>query len=299
MSVKVPVTMVYIILHYNNIEETRACVRSVRAMSGPEESALILVDNASPNGSGALLRDEFGREPGITVLMNPQNLGYSEGNNVGYRYAREHYDADFYTVCNNDILFPDPAWTAKILEEYAARPFDVLGPDIWNPRMGIHQSPLGKKSPDRAAVTRTIRLNALADRFFPLFWLLTGRKDAERLSHRKDSVPDYAEAQDSVPLMGACLVLSRDFIRRRETLFDPATFLYYEEYLLYNACMRGGLRVVYRPAIRVEHLEGASTVTLSTGLRDRYRRMVRNTLAAAKIYRQDLDRHAGGKAGAK
>ena len=100
-------------------------------------------------------------------------------------------------------------------------------------------------------------------------------------------------------VMGACLVLSRDFIRRRETLFDPATFLYYEEYLLYNACMRGGLRVVYRPAIRVAHLGGASTVTLSTGLRDRYRRMVRNTLAAAKIYRQDLDRHAGGKAGAK
>ena len=93
---------------------------------------------------------------------------------------------------------------------------------------------------------------------------------------------------NNVPLMGACLVLSGKFIQRYDQLFQPATFLYYEEFLLYNRCMRDGEKMLYQPKIQVQHYEGRATITLSANDRERYRRLVKNTLAASRIYFADL-----------
>lgn len=292
MTQRIRKKMVFLILHYNTPDMTRECVASIRSMASAAETAAVIVDNASPDGSGNLLREEYAGDADVTVLLNDRNAGFSEGNNLGYRYIREHYDPDFITVCNNDIVFPDGDYPEAVERIHAGDPFFVLGPDIWNPRLGIHQSPLGEDSPDGKAVRRTILLNRLADSCFPLFWAVIGKRDAEkRFTNRKDSVPDWQKEKDNVPLMGACLVLSREFVEKHRELFAPATFLYYEEYLLFNRCRRNGERMVYRPEIRVLHYEGQATATLSADDRDRYRRMVRNTLAAARIYLADLTRN--------
>ena len=281
--------MVYLILHYNTIEATRECVASIRNMESYSDCAMVIVDNASPDGSGTILRDEYAPDERITVLLNQTNAGFSEGNNLGYRYIREHYDADFITVCNNDIVFQDRDYPEKIEAIYKEEPFSVMGPDVYNPRLGIHQSPLGKTSPDQKAVCRTIILNQLADRFFPLFWILIGKRDAKkRFVNRKDSMENYQEKMNNVPLMGACLILSGEFIHKYEQLFQPSTFLYYEEFLLYNRCMRDGEKMLYQPKIQVQHYEGRATITLSANDRERYRRLVKNTLAASRIYFADL-----------
>lgn len=289
MAERIKKRMVYLILHYNTIEATRECVASIRNMESYPDCAIVIVDNASLDGSGPVLRDEYVSDETITVLLNRTNAGFSEGNNLGYRYIREHFDADFITVCNNDIVFQDKDYPERIEAVYEEDAFSVMGPDVYNPRLGIHQSPLGMTSPDKKAVCRTIFLNQLADRFFPLFWVLIGKRDAKkRFVNRKDSVNNYREKMNNVPLMGACLVLSGKFIQRHDQLFQPATFLYYEEFLLYNRCMRNGEEMLYQPKIQVQHYEGRATITLSANDRERYRRLVKNTLAASRIYLADL-----------
>ena len=295
MAERIKKEMVYLILHYNTSEDTRACVASVRETEAWAESAIVIVDNGSPDGSGETLKAEYADDPAVTVLLNGTNAGFSAGNNAGYRYIRERFDAAFLTVCNNDVVFPEKDYTEKVRRIHGETPFAVLGPDIWNPRLGIHQNPLGTKSPDERAVRRTIRLNRAADFCFPLFWAVAGKKDAEkRLGNRKDSVENPGDRMEDVPLMGACLILSREFMQVKETLFEPETFLYYEEYLLYNYCRRSGMKILYRPEIRVEHFEGKATDTLSGNGKDRYRRMVKHMLAAARIYLKDLQENAGG-----
>lgn len=286
MDDRVPVRMAYVILHYNSIDETRACIRSIQNTTAFPDSAVIVVDNASANGTGRILAEEYASVPGIEVILNDENAGFSRGNNLGYRYAREKYEMDFMTVCNNDVVFPSPDYAEQVERAYAESPFEVLGPDIYQTTLGIHQSPLDH-APNEAAVKRTICLNALAKRFFPLFWLLFGRKELERIDHRTDS-PGWDRPARNVPLMGACLVFSRRYIDQREKAFDPETFLYYEEYLLWRCCDKRGWRMVYRPEICVLHNEGRATSTLSCTRKERYRQMMSNTLNAAKIYLEEL-----------
>ena len=43
----------FVILHYRAIDTTRSCVKSIRALAGDKH--IVIVDNASPNGTGAVL----------------------------------------------------------------------------------------------------------------------------------------------------------------------------------------------------------------------------------------------------
>lgn len=288
MSDKVHVRMAYVILHYNSIEETRACVESIRQTSAYADSRIVIVDNASPNGTGKTLADEYASADRTDVLLNDENTGFSRGNNLGYQYIREKYDADYITICNNDVVFPDRDYTEKIEKAQQETGFDVLGPDIFQTTLKIHQSPLGADAPTKRDVKRTILLNTLAKLFFPLFWKLFGEKELSRIRNRKDSVSNWDQEIQDVPLMGACLVFSRQFIANHEKAFAPETFLYYEEYLLYQACKKQQLKTIYRPEIQILHNEGRSTATMSANEKDKYRRMVSHTLAAAKIYLKEL-----------
>lgn len=89
----------FVILHYRAIDTTRSCVKSIRALAGDKH--IVIVDNASPNGTGAVLAEEFAASPDVTVLLHGKNDGFARGNNVGTRWVYEHLDADFTVVLNN------------------------------------------------------------------------------------------------------------------------------------------------------------------------------------------------------
>ncbi|MCR5214568.1 MAG: glycosyltransferase [Eubacterium sp.] len=293
MNPKLKVDMVYIILHYNSIEDTRNCIESIRGLKTYDSTnickyKIVIVDNASPNGTGKQLKDEYGDDQDIVIILNKENSGFSAGNNLGYHYVKKNMDPDFITICNNDIVFDDREYVVKVFEEYEKKSFYVLGPDIYNPCLEIHQSPLGESSPTIAAAKRTVFLNTIAEYTFPVFWPIFGKREVEKAKNRTDSVVDYDRPREDVPLMGACLVFSKDFMAVREDAFAPETFLYYEEFMLYNFCIRNAYAMTYVPSIHVLHYEGRATATASSDERDRYRRLVKNIRRAAKVYIQDM-----------
>ena len=52
----------FVILHYRAVEMTRTCVERIQALDGSKH--IVIVDNASPNGTGRILKEEYaGQEP--------------------------------------------------------------------------------------------------------------------------------------------------------------------------------------------------------------------------------------------
>ena len=76
---------------------------------------VVLVDNASTDGSATFVRDHF---PGVQVIELPHNAGFAAGNNAGAAGA----DADWLIFLNNDTEVA-PDWLSAVLETAAS-----LGP---------------------------------------------------------------------------------------------------------------------------------------------------------------------------
>jgi GT2 family glycosyltransferase len=76
-----------IILNYNGLRFAEQCVRSVLD-SDYSNFEVVLVDNGSTDGSYEVLRQLFAAHPRVGIVRNARNLGFAEGNNVGYSRSK-------------------------------------------------------------------------------------------------------------------------------------------------------------------------------------------------------------------
>lgn len=247
----------FVVLHYLADEMTVRCTEALLALPCPVH--VVIVDNASPNGSGQRLQERFAGQEAVTVLLNARNEGFARGNNTGYAYLREHFSCSFITVLNNDVLIRDRDFPAKVEAIYQATPFAVLGPDILNPSTGEHQNPGHLKGFTRKEVQERLSRYEKNLRHFRWNRFKWKFKQAFRPAPPKAAPAFIQEPMEGVVLHGACFVFSKDFIDRRERCFHPDTFLYFEEEILHLECLQQGLTLRYDPSIRVEHLEDVAT----------------------------------------
>ncbi len=89
-----------IIVNYNTKELTADCIRSVKKYVAPLGYEIIVVDNASADGSVDYLRRLF---PGVLVISNDQNLGFGYANNIGAAKAT----GDYLFFLNSDTILLD------------------------------------------------------------------------------------------------------------------------------------------------------------------------------------------------
>lgn len=95
-----------VIVNYNGVDLLRSCLRSVFAQPyRPIE--VIVVDNASRDGSVGMVRKEF---DGVQVLSLQRNTGFAEGNNIGVRNAK----GEFVVLLNNDATVEED-WLFALL----------------------------------------------------------------------------------------------------------------------------------------------------------------------------------------
>ena len=86
------------IVSWNAKDDLRACLRSLEtACENPADLETIVVDNASADGSAAMVAGEF---PGVTLHALTTNTGFSGGNNV----ALEGLTAPYALLLNSDAL---------------------------------------------------------------------------------------------------------------------------------------------------------------------------------------------------
>lgn len=89
-----------IVLTYNNLEINKLCVDSILNKTAYPNYELIIVDNASQDGTREYMLSLIGSDERIKVILNEDNKGFAGGNNVGIAAA----DGDFVVLLNNDTV---------------------------------------------------------------------------------------------------------------------------------------------------------------------------------------------------
>lgn len=92
-----------ILVNWNGYEHSSQCLKSLRKVDY-SNFKVVLVDNASQDGSGQRLAKEFEE---VAFIQNAENLGFTGGNNAGIEYAVAH-KFDYTMLLNNDtVVEPD------------------------------------------------------------------------------------------------------------------------------------------------------------------------------------------------
>ena len=224
------VPLVYVlILNYDSLDDTLACVDCVRASDHPNLRVLV-IDNASPDGSG---RELARRLPASEFLQLDTNTGYAGGNNAGFELALRA-GADHVFVLNPDVRV-DPATISACVE--VAESADDVG--AVNPVQLEHDG-------------RTID-----GKFWRTVLRPTGQPGP---AYGDRPLPDAVEARE---LLGAALFMSRRALEKVGG-FDPLFFAYGEETDLCRRIQHHGLRLLVSGKAPIRHLRTKE----STGVSD-------------------------------
>jgi GT2 family glycosyltransferase/2-polyprenyl-3-methyl-5-hydroxy-6-metoxy-1,4-benzoquinol methylase/glycosyltransferase involved in cell wall biosynthesis len=113
-----------IVLTYNNLALTQRCLQCLTDASDYPNLELIIVDNASTDGSRGWLREFAEKHPGVQLILNDRNLGFAAGNNIGLRQAT----GEFLVLLNNDTQVTH-GWVRTMLKHFRRNPrLGMLGP---------------------------------------------------------------------------------------------------------------------------------------------------------------------------
>jgi len=269
----------FLILHYQTIEDTRECINSILANIKYENYNIIVVDNGSPNGTGRKLAELYKNNPKVKIIISENNLGFARGNNLGFKYIKNNFNADFIVMINNDTIMQDQDFIKKIIEEYEREPYHILGPKIISLVNQKNQNPMPVAQKNIKEVKRNIfRLRILLlSNYLRLESFL--RKIYETLIKKVEN-DDLIQVNDYM-LHGSCLVFSKDYIKKYDGLYDK-TFLYGEEDILYFISKRDNLKMRYFENAFIYHKEDSATNSIVKEENQKRRFIYKHSLKSLK-----------------
>ncbi len=113
-----------VIVTYNNLEMTRRCLDALFACTEWPNHEVIVVDNASHDGTPDYLRAYAEGRPDMTVICNDDNRGFAAACNQGLAVAAGEY----LVLLNNDTI-PTRGWLSTLIRHLAAVPeIGLIGP---------------------------------------------------------------------------------------------------------------------------------------------------------------------------
>ena len=212
-------------------ELLRTCLTSILDAPPRESLEVIVVDNASTDGSAEMVRENFGS---CRVITNHARLGFAPNNNIGMRETRGRY----VLLINSDAWLR-PGAIDRLVEFMETHPqVGICGPRILNPDGSLQLS--CRKFP-------TVR-SVLMRRIPPVRWLLPERILTDHLmedwDHDSERPVDW--------LLSACLLVRREAIDS-VGLMDDAYFLYGEDVDWCWRMWRRGWEVYYVPEAEAFH----------------------------------------------
>lgn len=249
-----------VILHFNVLEETRNCLNSFINLLEKKDYFIVVVDNGSSNNSGEILKKEYSPYRNIFFIINAKNLGFSAGNNIGCKYAK-NLNPDFLVVVNNDTYINDKFFIDKIYKEYDKSKFDVLGPKIWNLRSNYNQNPYMVIS-SLDEVNECIREEKRDQKAFKYKYFIFKviiKKLINLLKKNSRPILEFDPQNLHHGLNGAALIFSRKYIEKYEEIFLEESFIYSEEHFLNYRRIKDNLIFSCNFDIIVYHNESVST----------------------------------------
>lgn len=223
-----------VIVNWNVRELLRRCLASLAG--DREELEIIVVDNASTDGSVEMLRADFAH---VRLVANTDNRGFPAANNQGIALARGRY----VLLLNPDTEVLGDALTAMVRFMEAHPDVGLLGPQLLNPDGSVQSS--------------RRRFPTLATAFFESTWLERWAPPALLRHYYMLDQPDD-RTLDVDWVTGAAMLVRRQAIAQVGGM-DEGFFMYSEELDWCRRIKAAGWRVVYYPAAQIVHHVGKSS----------------------------------------
>ena len=248
-----------IIVNYNTRTLTGECIDSIFEKTSGITFEVIVVDNASQDGS----IEAFRNDPRIVFIESPENLGFGKANNLGIEQAKGRN----ILFLNSDTLLLDNA--LKTLSDYLDENSDVgaCGGNLY----GEDRQPIVSFEQNCPSIYGYI------DNIF-LNWI-------SRLRFGRSIKFNYGNKPLQVSYITGADLMIPNKILERVGGFDPAFFMYYEEIELSSRIVKAGYKIMSVPTANIVHLVGRSCCISDWGLkvREQSRRIyLKRTLSPIK-----------------
>ncbi len=230
-----------IILSYNTKELLQECLESLYKNLKKIEFEVIVVDNASTDGSASEisrfrqgLRSRgsdprgFGGQANLKLIENKKNVGFSKGNNIGAKIAKGEY----LVFLNSDTEVRDDGLKGMINFLKSHTDVGILGGRLKNKDGSLQKS---------AGVFYTLS---------NVFLMLFGGEQFVRFSPKEIQEVDWVS--------GACFMIKKDLFSNLGG-FDEHFFMYIEDMELCYRVKKMGYKVYFYPQANILHVgEGSS-----------------------------------------
>lgn len=232
-----------VVLSYNSRKYISKCLRSLQTLqTNGYEVKKIVVDNASQDATASYLQKDF---PDFELIVNPQNLGYAAGNNVGIKSALEE-GADWVWIVNPDVDVDKKSLIELINFGVSHPQAGILGSKVYfAPGFEFHK--VRYKKSDTGKV----------------LWFAGGKMDWDNVASvhigmNEVDTGKYDQVAEVGFLTGSSVLIKADVIKKIG-LLDPKYFLYFEETDFCQRAKRAGFKLMYVPQSQVWHANAQAT----------------------------------------
>lgn len=222
-----------VLLNYNTKELTINCLNSIFDNPPSTEYKVVLVDNASADGSVDEVKKMF---KNIKVIQNKKNLGFSAGNNIGLKSI----DSDYYLLINSDTLVQKDSLDnmLKFMESHLE--FGVISCKLLNPDRSFQ--------PNAGQLPNPINT-----------FLWVSNLDIVSTNAYQARSKSYYKNGREVGWVSGAVMLIKDEVLKKAGYLDEGIFMYGEDVEFCMRVKKNGFRVGWTDTAEVIHIGGASS----------------------------------------
>lgn len=225
-----------VVLAWNGGDEVKAFVESFRQHPPKVPTELIMVDNASTDGTVEMLEEfESEKHPkNVTVklICNRENLGYAKGNNT----ALPHITGEYTLFLNQDIVLTEGTidTLVEFLDQDEVGEYGAISPQLRYPDGSIQKSVRELPSP-KSMIGNYLKMN----------W---------------DDEFDYTVSQDCEQPMASAILIRSDLLQKIGGFdTDPMVWLFFNDVDLSKKILEEGYKIYYLADVYLYHGHGQST----------------------------------------
>ena len=228
-----------VIVNWNTRDMLRNCLASIPRQTDMQ-AEVIVIDNASEDGSAAMVAAEF---PEARLICNSANLGFATATNQGLRVASGRY----LLLLNSDTLVLGSVLADSVRYMDANSDVGMMGCKVLN-EDGTTQMTCSRFPSFLNLLLQTCGLNRLErPRWLQRYQMLDWARDDER----------------EVEVISGCYLIARRAVITQIGLLDESFFLYGEETDWCRRCADAGWKLVFAPVGSIIHLGSGSSRKLN------------------------------------
>jgi len=226
-----------VVVNWNTQDILRDCLRSIYEQGGEIDLEVIVIDNASTDGSVEMVKKDF---PQVTLVENSQNRGFAAANNQGIDISKGRY----VLLLNSDTVVLDNAIAKTVAFADSHPEAAIVGCRVLNP--------------DRTLQPTCFMFPSILNMLLSSTYLYKLFPKSKFFGREQMTWWDRSDVREVDVVTGCFMLVRRKAIQQVGTM-DEQFFMYGEETDWCCRFRQAGWKVMFNPVCEIIHLGGQSS----------------------------------------